>query len=372
MSSPRVWRFWRESFKATVASPIPSLGALIITAAMCLGIILTDGRTVGAQREALRRIDDAGTTSIIVRADPQAGIPPSILQHFQNIEGVDFALALGPAVDVRNSQVPGGTRVPLRKAWTLNQSRMGLATRPAPLGTRPALASTEAARALGLMHGYGGVRGENGESTSVVGTFAPARELFFLEPLLVIPMNDSATEGSDASVTTLVIRTASPAVLNAVERAVKSNLQVFDPSLVQIRTSGETAALRGQVGDSLARSSKSLVTAILVLSAVLLGLVWSAVIMLRRREFGRRRALGASQRLVVLLVLLQVSLLGICGAAVGVASATLSLLFTADPLPNPKYLAAVAVLALTVSIASAVVPAAAAARRDPLKELRVP
>lgn len=94
--------------------------------------------------------------------------------------------------------------------------------------------------------------------------------------------------------------------------------------------------------------------------------------MLRRNDFGRRRALGASQGLIVGLLLTQVSLLSAAVASIRCAVAAIGLAATGDPLPGPDFFAAVAALAVAVGAIAAAIPAVAAARRDPLTELRVP
>lgn len=108
------------------------------------------------------------------------------------------------------------------------------------------------------------------------------------------------------------------------------------------------------------------VTALLV-AAILFGLV-----MLRRKDFGRRRALGASQGLIVSLILTQVGTLSLLGASIGTAVATVAIVAGGDPMPGPDFVVAINVLAVGVGVIAAVIPAAAAARRDPLVELRVP
>lgn len=362
-----------EAVKASVAAPLPMLAAVVVTASMCLSIVLTDGRTEGAQRDVLRRIDEAGTTAVIVRAEPRAGLTPAILDPLSNVSGVGWAVAAGSAVDVRNSAIKGGQRVPMRELWTVDAAAIGI---PADWDMAPvpsAWASAAALGRLGLPDGYGGVRSDGGASVAVVGDFTPPRQLTFLEPLLVTPEASRGEASSAPSpVVVLVVNAVSPAMLKAVERTVRSLLQSFDPTLIEVSTSGETAKLRNQVSTSLDRSGKSLVTAILALSALLLALVWLAVVMLKRRDFGRRRALGASQRLIVSIILFQVLLLNTVGAVLGLGAATVSLVVSGDPLPSFEYLVAVAVLAMVTGLVAASLPAWLAACRDPLKELRVP
>ena len=59
-------------------------------------------------------------------------------------------------------------------------------------------------------------------------------------------------------------------------------------------------------------------------------------------------------------------------AALGSALAAIVLAASGDPLPALSYFVAIAVLAVAIGLVSGVAPAVVAARRDPLKELRVP
>lgn len=108
------------------------------------------------------------------------------------------------------------------------------------------------------------------------------------------------------------------------------------------------------------------VTGVLV-AAMLYGLV-----MMRRKDYGRRRALGATRALVMGLMLLQVGVLAIAGAAVGAGAAFVALALSGDPQPPAGYYAAIAVLAAALATGASIIPALAAATRDPVRELRVP
>lgn len=93
---------------------------------------------------------------------------------------------------------------------------------------------------------------------------------------------------------------------------------------------------------------------------------------MRRRDFGRRRALGATRTMIVALMVGQVCLLATIGATAGAAVGLALLLARGEPTPPLEFIAA---LALGVTLAAATVcslPAVWAATRDPLRELRVP
>ncbi|GGR30650.1 ABC transporter permease [Agromyces mediolanus] len=92
----------------------------------------------------------------------------------------------------------------------------------------------------------------------------------------------------------------------------------------------------------------------------------------RRHGRGRRRALGASRRLIVRLLLIQTLILALTGALIGTTVSVLVLELGSDPLPPPAYLFSVGVLSVAVAVLASVIPAIVASRREPVAELRVP
>jgi len=66
------------------------------------------------------------------------------------------------------------------------------------------------------------------------------------------------------------------------------------------------------------------------------------------------------------------AVLSVIGAILGSAAAAIGLAATGDPLPGWDFFTAVGILAIVTGLVAALIPALAAARRDPLKELRVP
>lgn len=88
----------------------------------------------------------------------------------------------------------------------------------------------------------------------------------------------------------------------------------------------------------------------------------------RRRDFGRRRALGASRSAIVVLVLVQTAVVACAGAALGVGVG----LWATWSLPSATLVTGVALRAVLVALLGAVPPALIAALRDPVRILRVP
>lgn len=92
----------------------------------------------------------------------------------------------------------------------------------------------------------------------------------------------------------------------------------------------------------------------------------------RRRDFGRRRALGASRSAVVALVLAQTFIAALLGGVVGLATGSFIVWRLVDALPSPSFTAGVLALSMLSALLAAVPPALIAARRDPVQILRVP
>lgn len=357
-----------EAFVSAVAQPVASLVSVVVVVAMCATVILTTGRTVGAEEDVLGSIDSAGTRSIVIRADADAGLDSTVLERLASIDGIEWSGVFGPARDSRNAAIPDGEKVPIRLFWG-DPVALG-ANEDSPSPGRTAWASAAALQQLGMPQGAGAVIGVDGEDYAIAGEIPVPDYLSFLEPLVVVPqLSDGMTSG-DASI--LVVIAERPDLVAPVSAAVQSVLGVQDPTKVKITTSESLAELRSLVQGQLGTYGRGLVIVILSVTAILVGAIQYALVMLRRKDFGRRRALGASRALVVSLVLAQTSILAGAGALLGITGGVLGLVATGDPLPGPGFLISVGILAVAVSVTSALLPAIAAARRDPLRELRVP
>ena len=94
--------------------------------------------------------------------------------------------------------------------------------------------------------------------------------------------------------------------------------------------------------------------------------------MLRRKDFGRRRALGTTRLTIILLIVVQVLITALLAVAMGVAAAYAWLTLRDDPTPPAPFALAVGTALATLATLAATLPATLAARRDPVRELRVP
>lgn len=130
----------------------------------------------------------------------------------------------------------------------------------------------------------------------------------------------------------------------------------------------DRSLIEGQLG----AFSRWLVIGVLALTGSLVAALLYGLVMMRRKDFGRRRALGATRGLIVALLLAQTGVLAAAGIAIGMLGATIALIAMGDPFPGWAFSAALVVLSLSTALTAATIPALVASRRDPITELRVP
>jgi putative ABC transport system permease protein len=341
---------------------------VLIIAGMVATVLLTTGRTVGAEQAVLSSIDSAGTRSIVVRAEADAGLDTSVLDRIKSVQGIAWVGAFGPAQDVTNAAIPDGVKVPARYVWGAIQD-LGIPAAQ-PIQNHSAWASPAALQALGMPDAAGGVVTNYGADFAVTGTVRVPDYLAFFEPIIFIPQQPDTVNPSPVSV--LVVIASRPDLVATLSTALQPLLGVDDPTKVKITTSEDLATLRAIVQGQLGTFGRSLVIVIFALTAILVAAILYGLVMLRRKDFGRRRALGASQGLIVGLLLIQMAALSLLGALFGSIAAAIGLIATSDPLPGADFFIATVVLATGVGVTAALIPAIAASRRDPLIELRVP
>lgn len=351
-----------------------------MVAGMVLAVLLTTGRTVGAQQGVVATLDDAGTRSLIVRAQEGAGLDSSVLSRLEGISAISWAGGFGSAVDSTNTLLPGGNQVAVRSAYGVDLSTLGITQQGLP---GLAYASDSALEALGMDEASGSITTSSGLEYPIAGRLNVPDFLAFLEPLIIAPADParvpalSDPEGSPNvhggdSLAVLVVVAVEASQVTPLQEIVIGVADVHDPTLIKLETSERLAQLRDLIDAQLGGAGQALVAAIFGLTAVLVAAILYALIMMRRRDFGRRRALGASRGLILVLVMTQVVVVAAFGATVGGMIAFAALAASSDPQPSPQYYGAIVLLAVGTATLASLVPAIAAASRDPARELRVP
>ena|GEM_PF-149335 len=358
----------REAFASAISQPVASIVTILMIAGMIVAVMLTTGRSVGAQQQVLGSIDDAGTRTIQIRAENGAGLTADVLERIAGIDGIEWAAAFSAAIDATNTAVPDGTRVPVRLAYGTQLDRLGIPTRsPVPGGL--AYASPTALTQFGLPDTAGSITLTTGDSYGMAGQLDTPDFLAGFEPVTLIPQPD-ATGGETVNV--LLVIADRPDLVAPISDAVLSVLAVDDPTKITVQTSEALAQLRAIVQTQLGTFARGLVLVILAVTGILVAIILYGLVMMRRKDFGRRRALGATRTLIVSLLLTQTGILALTGVLLGAAASTITLMTAGDPQPGWAFTTATGILAITTALLAALVPALAAARREPIHELRVP
>src|SRR4051812_44801733 len=176
----------RESLATARAQPVASLVSIAMVAGMCATVLLTTGRTVGAEQAVVTSIDSSGTRSIVVSADGGAGLTANVLDRIANLDGVAWAGAFGSATDATNALVPDGMRVPVRLAWSKDFATLGVPVKSA-IPNATAWASALALEQLGMPDGVGGLVSSTGTNYALGGEVSTPDYLQSLEPLVIVP-----------------------------------------------------------------------------------------------------------------------------------------------------------------------------------------
>lgn len=357
----------REAVASARSQRAASTLTILMVAGMILTVMLTTGRTVATEEQVLGSIDDAGTRTIEIRAEDAAGVQSDVLDRIRGIDGIEWSAAFSAARDATNTLVPDGTRVPVRYAYGDGFERLGIPASIALPG-EAAYASGAALQSFGLVDGTGAITLTTGETVTVAGRLDVPDFLASFEPVVLVP---TVTDEPEIVNVVLVIAD-SPELVAPVADAVLSVLAADDPTKVSVQTSESLATLRAVIESQLGASSRVLVLALLGVTALLVGVILYGLVMMRRKDFGRRRALGATRAFIVTLLVAQTVILALVGIAVGLAVSVVVALITSDPLPGVFFIVALSVLAVLAAVIAAIIPAVAASRREPIRELRVP
>lgn len=279
---------------------------------------------------------------------------------------MSWALGLGAAVDATNPDLPVGRAA--------SRAMVGELPSDIPLlhGRRPylgeAIAGSRAGAALNLGRGLGCVRAidqPDADPVGVVGVFEATGPLAFLNDTVLV-----ATAPDDVETLRYVcVMAADVTLVDRLESVLTTSTPALDPRVVAVETPQGAIALSDVIAGRLGAASRQLMAVVMGIGAVIVGVTVLSAVIARRRDFGRRRALGATRSALVATLLVQCAVVGI---AVGTGAGLATLAASTGSLPSWRFVVGVAGLALLLTLATATPIAAYAAHRDPLRILRVP
>lgn len=336
---------------------IATIAAITIAASA-----LTAGRTAVAERSVLASVD--AETSRVITVTPRADktISASASQTLSTLDPVDWILTMTAAQDVHTR--PLHQSAPMRSYFgdvppliVLDEGRwpspgeaiIGISPTSPPLFTEPS----------------GVVFDASGAPVSIVGSYRADGALSFLTGS-ILRRSPEPTVSHTVIVQAPTFQDVEPTA-NAVVAV--SGLSEGD---LEIQESTAVNDVRAVVAGTFGDYSRSLSLYLAGVSALLVAAVTYVAVSARYRDFGRRRALGASRRAIMLIVLLQSILAALAGVLVGtVVSVAAAQLALGEPVA-PTFLAGISYLTVIACAVAALPAAMVAALRDPLRVLRVP
>ena len=359
-----------EGVSVARSQVVSSTVASIIAAAICGVIIATTGQTALSEKRVLSRVDDAGTRSITVTdVNGKAGIPPSAVVRLAGLRDVESVIGLSLARDGSNIALRGtGSPVPVREFFgELPAGGTGESTPLRPPLVGEAVAGRAAVKLLGLSGPVGTVS-LAGEAVPIIGLYVPEGPLRFLDNS-VLRRGDPGETTALKSIHVLARR---PQDVAPVSEAARSLLGAADAASIRVETSQTLVDIRAALAGDLGRYGRQLVSTALGVGLVLIGLNVYGTVTSRRRDFGRRRVLGATRPTIVTIVAVQTVVPAVVGAVLGSAVGIGLVLRWAGDAPPFQFVLGSALLTCLISGIASLPPALVAAFRDPIRVLRVP
>lgn len=356
----------REAARSALSARVPSVLIALVVAATCGIALTTVGRTAAAEAAVLHTLEDAGSRQLrITDATRQGFLNQRTIDVTRALSSVDVAIGVGTPVDVSNGAIgPGGATAPL---WPIHAdlSQMSRLIAGRWPRTGEVAVTPQAQHRFGLTAPTGYVLLPTGETLPIVGAVAPDAVFDDLSDGVLL----NAAGNDPIRQLRVVINTVGEVAVT--QRAVLGILSPADASGVYIESPTGLALLAQGIGGELGRFNRTLLVIILAAGGVLVAAVVLSDTLVRRRDIGRRRTLGASRPVVVGLVTLRAVISAIIGAFLGTVAAVVGETASASPVPI-DFAVAVGVEAVLITALASLGPAIAAARREPVEVLRTP
>jgi len=330
--------------------------------AVPLAVLGVVGMNFEGQAAILARVDETGARIITVTSagDSGAVLPAAAVERIGNLQGVAWVIGLGPVADVRN-----GLGVGPAPLLTIRAVRAPITLTPeASRGLDGAYVSTTSATRLGLSGAYGALAPG---SIPVLGWFRARDPLGALDAFALLPRHD------DTQLLERIIVAVDDVGWVDLTTAHIRDLVGSDATAVSTVTGSEALiAAREAIRNEVGRRDRLLVLVLMGAAMLAAAAVVSVGTLSTRRDFGRRRALGATRGQLTMLVMLTTFWPSVAGAAAGVLGGWAYLTSQLGHAADPEFPAAIGVLVVLALVVASIVPAAHAATRDPLRVLRMP
>ncbi|WP_066466234.1 FtsX-like permease family protein [Sanguibacter suarezii] len=357
----------REALASAWAQKLPTFVVVLLSAAMCLTTLMTVGRTAAANDAVQAALTGAGSRTLtIVDISPDGVIPAEVVDLTAGLSGVEHVMARTMAADAVNAAIgAGGTKIP---TWAVhgNLDDVVILTSGRWPGPDEAVVADAAREVVGLDGPVGALDlATSSRQLAVVGTYQALAAYPDLASGALTPA------GTSDQLRRLDVVATSSALARGTQSAVLAMISAPDPTKLTVTSPVTLAELQEQIAGDLTAFGASLLVLVLSAGAGLTALVVLADVLVRRKDLGRRRALGASRTAIIALVTTRTALPAALGALLGTGIGYVTAL-RAGVAPPVTFAAGTALLALLAATVAAVGPALLAAYRDPVTVLRTP
>lgn len=353
-----------ESWRAMLAARAASALIACIGAAVAAAIVATTGQVAATEQQVQQRFADASSRALTIASSDPALFTPALLTDIAALSGVDAVTGLTPLGDARNTVL--GPASPPVAAWQITGELPGTLADRTVLDDGEAVATTDGLGRLGMADAAGTVQLETGKAVAVIGAVDVDPAVRRLDPGVLLRVD---TPERISQLTVLAADTATAAQLT---QPVLALIDAPDPQQLTVTTPAALAELEAIVGADLAASGRLQLIGTLAVGALIIAAAVLGQVNLRRRDLGRRRALGASRTQLVGLVVGQTLWATLIGATAGATTTALGVARAAGtPVPATFTVSIITLTILTAALAAAL-PSLIASRRDPLAVLRTP
>lgn len=358
----------REAAASAWASKVPTILILLVTAAMCFTASAISGRNAALQQQLDQRTRDAGARVITISDLGNDGfLTGTTIETLAALSTVDTAAAVTQPATFTNTTLGWGG--PTVSGWGLvNTDPAGIVKLSSGRWPHPGetLVATTAATALRVGPGASGsVVTKDQDTYAIVGTFTAQPPFEWLnDGLLFAPRTQQV--GKEARVTVTQLGDLAPT-----ERAIRRILTPNDPAKLRITSPRDLAEVSIDVGADVRVAGYDTTLLVLFAGALFVAAVTLADVLIRRRDLGRRRALGITRFDLMSLICLRATTSTILGAATGILAVQAYGLATQTRPPIPHTIASATLVVISALVATIPV-GLIAAQRDPVAVLRTP
>jgi len=367
--TPKPAELWMDARLGARSQIATTITLIIVMATVCFAILVTTGQSAASEARVVEQIDSAGTRLIALSDDAgAAGISPLAPAVISTFSDVTWVFGLGEAVDTTNPLLREG-RAAARALVGELPSDISLVAGRMPLPGE-AIAGVGAADTLRLGKGLGAITEVRPgfDPVGVVGLFQASGPLENLNNIVLI-----ATPPETISTLRFVyVLAADVSVVERLEQALETSTPAENLMALTVESPTGAIALRDVIAGRLGAASRQLMAVVMMVGTIIIAVTMLSATVSRRRDFGRRRALGATRSAIVVGLLMQTSIGVAIGIAAGSSMGLLWLWFSTGSIPSWRFTTGVAGLAFLLALVAATPIATEAAHRDPLRILRVP